>query len=91
MKIPPTSGRKSARWASMSPSGIAHKAGGVAVIDHHQRIELVSEVADPLQIRDIAIHGKHAIGRDELDLAPGVPGGFQLRVRAVYLRHPVYP
>jgi hypothetical protein len=44
---------------------LAHEADRMAVVDHRERVKLVREIADALEIRDVAVHGEHAVGRDE--------------------------
>src|SRR6056297_2831826 len=43
----------------------AEEAGGVAVVDHHQRFVFVGQIADALQIGDGAVHGEYAVGGDQ--------------------------
>ena len=43
----------------------AHEADGVRVIDHHQRVVLVRQVADAAQVGDDAVHREHAVGGDQ--------------------------
>ena len=38
---------------------------GVGVIDHHQRIVFIRQVANALQVGDHAIHREHAVGGDQ--------------------------
>ena len=47
----------------------ADEAGRVRVVDHHQRVVAVGEVADVLQARDHAVHREHAVGRDQAHAA----------------------
>ena len=42
----------------------AHKPDRVRVVDHHQRAILLCQVADVVQLGDVAIHGEDAVGRD---------------------------
>ena len=46
-------------------AGGTHEAHGVGVIDHHQRTELLGEVADALQRGEVAVHGEDAVGDDD--------------------------
>ena len=62
---------------------LAHEAYGVGVVHHDQRVVLVSEVADALQVRDIPVHGEHAVGGDELD--PAALSLLQLGVEVVHI------
>ena len=55
-------------------TGAADEADGVAVVDHHEGVVLVGEIADGAQRRDGAVHGEHAVGGDELE-ACAVAGG----------------
>ena len=45
----------------------ANETGGVRVVHHHKRVVFFGEVADPLEIRDCAIHREDAVGRDEAE------------------------
>ena len=45
-------------------------AGGVAVVDQHQRIVAVGERADVGELRHIAVHREHAVSRDQLEARP---------------------
>ena len=56
---------------------LAHEADGVRVVDHHQRVVLVGQVADARQVGDDAVHGEHAVGGDEAE--PGVGRLLELR------------
>ena len=49
---------------------LAEMAGGVAVVDQHQRIVAVGERADVGELGDIAVHREHAVGRDQLEARP---------------------
>ena len=44
---------------------LTHKAHGVAVVHHGQRVKLLGQVADALEICDIPVHREHAVGGDE--------------------------
>ena len=35
------------------------------IVDHHERVVSVGQIADAAQVRDGAIHGKHAVGGDQ--------------------------
>ena len=56
----------------------AHEADGVAVVDHRQRVIAVGQIADGLEVCNIAIHGEHAVGRDQNFLAAGFPRVLEL-------------
>ena len=56
----------------------AHEADGVAVVDHRQRVIAVGEIADGLEVCNIAVHGEHAVGRDQNFLAAGFPRVLEL-------------
>ena len=58
-------------------SGRAHEAGGVRVVDHHQRAVTVGQIADLVQLGDRAVHREHAVGDDQL--VPLAGGVLQLR------------
>ena len=45
-------------------AGLADEAGGVRVVHHDQRVVFFREVADVLQLRDVAVHAEHAVGGD---------------------------
>ena len=53
-------------------SSAAEHARRVRVIDHHDAIVFVGEVAELRQRRDVAIHRKDAVGNDELVALPVV-------------------
>ena len=59
-------------------AGGAHKAHGVAVVHHDQSTELIGQIADALQVGDIAVHGEHTVGGDEHGLTARLAGGGQL-------------
>ncbi len=44
---------------------LAHEANGVAVVDHRQRVIAVCQIADGLEVCDVAVHGEHAVGRNQ--------------------------
>jgi hypothetical protein len=50
-------------------------AGGVAFIDQHGGLVVLGEIADFGQFGDVAIHGEHAVGDDELEARSVVFGG----------------
>ena len=43
----------------------ADEAGGVRVVDHHQGAVAVGQIADLREPGDRAVHGEHAVGRDQ--------------------------
>ena len=47
----------------------ADEASRVRVVDHHQRVVAVGQVADVLEARDHAVHREHAVGRDQAHAA----------------------
>ena len=49
----------------------AHEAHGVAVVHHQKRAVFLGQIADGGQVGDDAVHGKHAVGGDELDARAG--------------------
>ncbi len=49
-----------------APDRADDRADRMSVIDHHHRAILFGEVADALHIGDDAVHGKHAVGGDQL-------------------------
>ena len=61
----------------------ADEADGVGVIDHHECVVLVGEVADLFEPGDVAIHGEDAVSGDEaMARASGV---FQLGFEVVHI------
>ena len=60
-----------------APALVPHEAHGVAVVHHHQGVKLIGQIADPLEVGDVAVHGEHAVGSDELHLAAGGLGVLQ--------------
>jgi gamma-glutamyltranspeptidase/glutathione hydrolase len=48
-----------------APPPCAEHADRVRVVDHHQRLVALREVADLGQRRDVAVHGEDAVGRDQ--------------------------
>ena len=58
-----------------APAGGAQEAGGVAVVDHHQRIVLLGQGRDLVQFRDVAVHAEGAVGGDQPGTA--IPRGLQ--------------
>lgn len=48
----------------------------MGIVHHDQRIISVREIADPFQIRNVAVHGKYAVCGDEFETC--AVGGFQL-------------
>ena len=57
----------------------------MAVVHHDQGVELIGQVADALQVGDIAIHGEYAVGGDELHLAARAAGILQLGAEVVHI------
>ena len=49
---------------------LADEADRVRVVDEHQRAELVGQVADLGERRDVAVHREHAVGDDHAEPAP---------------------
>ena len=43
----------------------AHEADSVAVVNHRQRVIAVCQIADGLQVCDVAVHREHAVGRNQ--------------------------
>ena len=43
----------------------ADKTDRVRVIHHHQRVVFIRQVAHAFQVGDHAVHGEHAVGRDQ--------------------------
>ena len=44
---------------------LTHEADGVAVVNHRQRVITVGQITDSPEICNIAVHGKHAVGRNQ--------------------------
>ena len=49
----------------------ANKADGVAVVDHHQGVMPLGEVADAREVRDDAVHREDAVGGDQAGAGVG--------------------
>ena len=64
----------------------ADESDGVRIVDHHQRVVRVGEIADRSQIGDDAVHREHAVGRDQLEARAGGVGLGELRFE---IRHVV--
>ncbi len=58
---------------------VAEMAGGVAVVDHDDRAVALGEVADRVELGDVAVHREDAVGGDHLDAARRPVGLLQLR------------
>ena len=50
-------------------AGRADDTGGVALVDHHQGVVLLREVADLVHRGDVAVHGEDAVGDDDAEAA----------------------
>ena len=50
----------------------------MAVVHHHQGVIFIRQVANSLQVRDVAVHGEYTVGGDHNGAAAGGLGGFQL-------------
>src|SRR5690606_5006052 len=50
-----------ARFVTAAPV-VAYETNGVAVVNHHQGVVLVGQVADGFQVGDDAVHREHAVG-----------------------------
>ncbi len=62
-------------------AGLAHEADGVTVVDHHEGVVALGEIADFAQWCDETVHRKHAIGDDEFEARLGGVGGLELRFK----------
>ena len=60
-----------------APALVPHEAHGVAVVHHHQGVKLIGQIADPLEVGDVAVHGEYAVGGNQQLLAAGSPGVLQ--------------
>ena len=49
-----------------APAVLAQHAHGVRVIRHHPRVVLLRQLHDARQVADVALHGEHAVGDDDL-------------------------
>ena len=49
----------------------ADEADRVRVVDHHERVVLLGEVADLAEPRDVAVHREDAVGRDQPEARVG--------------------
>ena len=57
--------RRDAAVLGRTPAAGSHEAGGVRIIDHHQRVVARRQVADLAEPCNEAIHREHAVGGDE--------------------------
>ncbi len=64
---------------------LAHEADGMAVVDHHERVELIGEVADALEVGDVAVHGENAVGRNDDSLAARLARAHKLGAQIVHI------
>ena len=48
----------------------------------HQGVVLVGQIADLVELGDVAVHGEHAVGGDQLEAGTGGIGGLQLASRS---------
>ena len=48
---------------------LADNAGAVALVDHHEGVVFLGEVADLVQRGDVAVHGEDAVRRDDAEAA----------------------
>ena len=46
---------------------LSHHASGVALVDHHQRIVFLGQVADFVYRGDVAVHREHTVGDDDAE------------------------
>ena len=52
-------------------------AGGVGVVDHHERVVAIRKVTDLVERGQVPVHTEHTVGRDETE--PRVGCFFELR------------
>ena len=45
--------------------GAADEAGGMRIVHHDERAVALGQVADALQVGEVAVHAEHAVGRDQ--------------------------
>ena len=64
---------------------VAHETHGVAVIHHHQGVEFLCQIADALQIGNVAVHGEDAVGGDQDLLGTGFSCCHQLRPQVLHI------
>ena len=57
----------------------------MGVIDHHQRIVFIRQVANALQVGDHAIHREHAVGGDQHVTRAGLASFFQTRLQLLHI------
>ena len=73
-------GRASAAWPD--------EADGVRVVDHHERVVTLGEIADPRDIGDVAVHREHAVGCDHPGMRAGRLDEPRLELAEVAVRVP---
>ncbi len=62
-----------------------HKTHGVRIIDHHQRVVLIRQIADALQVGDHPVHGEHAVGGDQHMARAGFTRLFQTGFQLLHI------
>ena len=63
----------------------ADKAHGVRIIDHHQRIVFIRQVADAFQVGDHPVHRENAIGGDQHVASASFARFFQTRFQLLHI------
>jgi hypothetical protein len=64
-------------------TGRSDKAHRVRVVDHHERVVAVGQVADLVQRRKVTVHREDAVGDNEP--APGAAGGLKLHLEVCHV------
>ena len=64
-------------------TGTADEPNRVRIIHHHQGFVLFGEIANALEIGDVAVHGKDAVGSDHAEAGPGGFRQLGLKIRHV--------
>src|SRR5450755_4169280 len=66
-------------------AAVAHETDCVRVVDHHQRPMPFRERADRAQIGDDSVHGKNAVGGDQLEARAGRVGFVQFGLEIAHV------
>ncbi|MNZ98990.1 hypothetical protein D3C78_1182970 [compost metagenome] len=63
----------------------ANKTNRVRVIDHHQRVIFVGQIAHAFQVGNHTVHREHAVGGDQHMTSPSFAGLFQTRFQLLHV------